>query len=105
MISDQEYAERYCLSEIFNPQGPDFHWLGSEVVETQEPTLIDARARQFQIDCQPVLHDPRSFLRFYNVTMVLWNEKLRPDWQIDPLLVKKIEQGEGWSLWGVTTGT
>lgn len=101
MISDREYAERYCLSEMFAGSGPDLHWLGSEVVETQDPARIAERARQFEIDCRLVSRDPRSYLWLYAVRWVLWNEKLRPDWTMDPRFITRVQQGDGWSLWRV----
>ncbi len=99
LVSDTEYAQRYCLSEL--PAAADLDWLAREVVERLNPSEIAARTAQFRIACDSVLRFPRIALRRYGVTMLLWNETLRPDWRIDPQLFTKTLQGEGWSLWTV----
>ncbi|MBI5794082.1 hypothetical protein HZA87_03280 [Candidatus Uhrbacteria bacterium] len=101
LVSNQEYAERYCLTEIFDPSGPDLRWLGSEVTEDQNPLTIAQWQETFGDICKPVLKNPATFLKKYNVTFLLWNEKLRPEWKIDQRLFTQVKSGEGWSVWKV----
>ncbi|MEK7137669.1 MAG: hypothetical protein AAB853_05295 [Patescibacteria group bacterium] len=98
-IRNEEYAERYCLSEFFEPSGPDFTWLGSEVVERKEPEKIAERAKFFENVCAPILKDPSEALRRYNVSLILWNERLRPNARPTLPGIEIMEQGDGWSLW------
>ena len=102
LMSDEEYVERYCLSELPHPTGPDILWLADEVVERNTPGELHARIAQFSSLCERVRAGPRMMLRKYAVAKLLWNERLRPDWVIDPHLFQKIAQGEGWSLWRAT---
>ncbi len=99
VISNQEYAERYCLTEIFSPDGPDVRWLGSEVTEDQNPVTITEWEGKFAAICRPVRKNPKAFLQQYHVSLLLWNEKLRPEWKIDQKLFTKLKSGEGWSVW------
>lgn len=98
LISDQEYAERYCLSEMFNPAGPDLAWLAREVVETGDPAEVERRRAQFAAICSPVRQNRPSFLKQYGVDLILWNERLHPEWHI-PSSYTLRSRGSGWSLW------
>lgn len=98
LIGDEEYAERYCLSELFNPAGPDLTWLAREVVETGDGAEIERRRAQFAAICAPVREHHRTFLRKYGVDFVLWNERLHPEWHISSAY-KLQKRGAGWSLW------
>ncbi len=99
LVSDQEYVERYCLSEAFSQGGPDLQWLASEVVETKQEDLIAAKKIEFKSFCDPVLTDPQKFLKKYDVHFLLWNERLRPDFGIKIGSFRLQERGSGWSLW------
>ncbi len=101
LVSDTEYVQRYCLSELPSRSGPDLDWLSREVVERPNPEELSLRRRQFEALCQPILSQPKIALQRYGVTALLWNEALRPDWKIDATLFQREVQGEGWSLWRV----
>lgn len=99
IVSDTEYVERFCLSELMNPAGPDLTWLAHEVVEIPSVHDYAAREAQFRAACTPVRAHPKDFLKKYRVTKLLWNETLRPEWKINAALFKKEISGSGWSLW------
>ncbi len=98
LISDEEYAERYCLSEMFSPAGPDLLWLSREVVETGDSAEIERRRAQFAAICAPVRQHPRTFLKKYGIDLILWNERLHPEWHI-PSSYTLRSRGTDWSLW------
>ncbi len=98
LVSNREYAERYCLSELFSPNGPDLEWLASEVVETKAKDLIAAKKTEWQEICAPVLKEPEKFLTKYNVKWLLWNERLHPEWK-NIRFFHEVQRGNGWSLW------
>jgi len=101
VMSDAEYAERYCLTEIFTPGGPDIDWLVREVMERPDDKEFTRRKKQFTDVCAPIRRSPDQYLKKYNITKLLWNEKLRPEWKIDQVKFKKIAGGEGWSVWEI----
>lgn len=98
LVSDREYVERYCLSELFSPSGPDLTWLASEIVETKQEDLIAAKKIEFLSYCDSVLQSPEKFLEKYDVQWLLWNERLYPEWKIIRFFVR-VQGGNGWSLW------
>lgn len=104
LISTTEYAERYCLTTLF---APDAHpeWVADTLVETgrlgrARQDELHAERLQITTDaCTRIRNNPKQWLEHYAVTELLWDEKDHPEWNIDPLLFEKMEQGEGWSLW------
>ena len=101
LITDREYAERFCLSELPAAGGPDFAWLAKEVVEGLDPVSVAERRRQFAGLCESVLANPHDALMRYDIDTLLWNERMHPDWRIDKTLFLPEEQGDGWSVWKV----
>lgn len=102
LISDAEMAERYCLSELFSPTPPEAYRalymeynavLDSPAMREHEHTLV-------QDACERVRINPLSSLRTYGVTHVLWNQVLKPDWNIllYPLPLQVIASSDEWLL-------
>jgi len=100
-FTNEEYVERYCLSRLFDPKGPDLHWMARELVQYRSAHLIPERVERYKPLCDRMRANPKPMLEKYGVTRLLWNEKRHPDWDIDERLFQKTEQGEGWSLWNV----
>lgn len=104
LISTQEYAERYCLSDLFTM---DSHpqWIAYILQETgrlgrdREKELYAERLATATAACLHVREDPVRYIKQYGVTLLLWDEKDHPEWLIDPALFTLEKQGEGWSLW------
>lgn len=99
LISDEEYAQRYCLTELFNPAGPDIDWLAHEVVERPSGEDYAQRREQFAAICDPIRASPGNYLKKYGVSKLLWNERLRPEWRIDQRRFARVQRGDGWSVW------
>lgn len=104
LISTREYAERYCLTDMFNPVA-DPAWLPNMLHELSR--LGTARAEELRTErldittdaCLDVRSYPKEFLQDYGVTLLLWDEKDHPEWKINPSLFTLETQGDGWSLW------
>ncbi len=102
LVSNQEFAERYCLTELPNPTGPDIRWIAWETLQIRAQDLLPKRMNEFQAVCDDFLMDPRAALEKYRVDYLLWNQRERPTWKIDEELFTKVEEGEGWSLYRVS---
>ena len=101
LVSNTEFAERYCLSELPSPQGPDIAWITWEATQVQSRHLYPEREREFQAVCAALLEDPAAALQKYAVDYLLWNKRKRPEWVIDETLFSFVAEGEDWSLWKV----
>ena len=99
LMSNEEFAERYCLSEVFSSTGADEEFFVFESLQYRGMYLAPERRRMVRQACRNVRRSLAYFLDTYAVELILWNEKSRPDWIIDPTLFEKTDQGEGWSLW------
>ena len=105
LVSFTELAERYCLTQLVRGSPPDTTWLGHNVEEQSRTGRVKAReilARDLVLTaeaCERVTNDPRSILQKYGVTMVLWDEKNHPEWNISEKYFSESEKGLGWSLW------
>lgn len=105
LISTEEFAERYCMTEAFEPGGADPAWIPSMLHELSR--LGRARAEELRAErqriaedaCRRVREDLPGALDRYAVTMLLWNEKARPDWTIDTRFFALDRRGDGWSIW------
>lgn len=104
LINNEEFAERYCLSELASPLGPDIYRIASEAAHIRIRHLLPEREREFRAICEKLLHDPREALTRYGVDLLLWNQHEYPLWKIPLELFERIAQGEGWSLWKVKDG-
>lgn len=108
LITDEEYAERACLSEIFAPQPIDYEGL---VVHAEEKLKVirgqqteekyQQKVHEANAVCDAVRSDPQMYMGKYGVTRILWNQKERPEWRIDETLFTQIAEGEGWALYRV----
>lgn len=105
-ISTEEYSRRYCLSEIFD-ENMDENWVGNILYEWIAPgrdAVENYRTRNKNIthnECAKVRSNLSETLREFNVTVLLWNERLRPDWKLDPHIFSLRERGNGWSVWNI----
>lgn len=105
LVTDEEYAERACLSEVFASEPIDYEGL---VVHAEEKLKV-IRNQQTEEDyrkkvddantiCAAVRKDPQTYIDKYGVTMLLWNKNARPEWEIDETLFESVSEGEGWIL-------
>jgi hypothetical protein len=103
LISDEEMAERYCLSEeLFSMDPPRSHRalymeynavLDSSEMRAKEKELVDAA-------CARVRADPEASLRQYGVTHVLWNFAIKERWNVTQhhFPLKVVAASESWAL-------
>ena len=102
LISDEDMAERFCLSELFSPSPPDAYRaiymeynavLDSQAMRERERTLVRAA-------CGRVREEPLPSLRKYGVTHVLWNRSRRPEWNVllYDLPLEVVANGDAWLL-------
>jgi len=101
LISNREFAERYCMSELPSPEGPDINWIAWEAVQIRLQDMLPEREKEFKKYCDILFYDKEMALRKYEVDLLLWNEHERSDWIIDKKLFTKTQEGDGWSLWAV----
>ena len=103
LISDEEFAERYCLTLLPIPPNErhiedSTHLLYFE----QRQRSQDVRDREVQMvkyACSRMDKDPNGFLKKYGVDYLFWNEKSNPSWNVTKLKkvrLEKIETGNGW---------
>ena len=107
LIPTREYAERWCLSEVLGHGHRDLTWIAyilnelSSAGRREATRFYDQNRRTTAEACTWVeSHLPEALAR-YHVTLLLWNERSRPDWQIPSSLFRLRLRGEGWSLWEV----
>ncbi len=104
LISTDEYAERYCVSELFD-QVSHPEWIAYILQETgrlgrvREKEMYNERLATATAACLRVRMDPVQYIKKYGITLLLWDEKHHPEWMIDPTLFKIQKQGDGWSIW------
>lgn len=107
LVSNQEYIERYCLSEALSKNPIDTEYIpdfnkelsraGREMTE-----LHTMRMREMTEGiCPMVDQDIPLYLQKYEVDSVLWNEKEKPDWDLNQPYLKLREKGDGWSVYDV----
>jgi hypothetical protein len=107
LMSTDEYAARYCLSELPTVPSVDGSWVSerlqefSRIGQVQIAETLRTNADIAKHACCMVRAVPDAFLTQFGVTKLLWNEVEHPEWAIDQTLFSKAEQGEGWSLWNV----
>lgn len=107
LIPTAEYVERYCLSEALTTGPIDTRWLADFQEEQSRAGIEHTRAlyekhlSMTEESCPYVQTHLKEMLAKYRVTRVLWNERRRPSWKLDPALFTLDVQGDGWSLWSV----
>ena len=101
LVSNREFAERYCLTEVFNSAGPDIFWIAREATHTRAQSFLPEREREFGEVCAALLANPVAALREYGVDFLLWNERERPTWKVDEDLFTQIANGEDWRLYRI----
>lgn len=106
MISDEEYAQRFCLTVAFDPDPTseisELHAFlrGQPPVQQAERDELAARFdRLINESCRLVRSDIESFLQQFGVDQLLWNERLNPDSLPPTNLFQRQHQGGGWSIW------
>lgn len=111
LLSHQEIAERYCLTQIAllpKERRPEdelvlvygaaydaiFDLAERQRVRTQELKLVSDV-------CTEVDLHVADFLKHYGVQYILWDQKRHPQWRIERLglRLKQMEKGEEWRLW------
>ncbi len=110
LISDAEYADRFCTSEMYStlpapvPTLIPVTELHLRVLRGQETQAnYEAYVQKIEDRCAEVRRDTRTALDTYQVDYVLWNEKTRPDWKPSTRDLKRVRSGSGWSLWAPVT--
>ncbi len=102
-IPDSEIAERYCVSELFDPHMPDpYRTIYIEYNRILDSPPVRAREQQLVKEaCNRVRADPKTYLEQYRVTHVLQNFYERPYWKVDARRygLRLIGSGSGWLLW------
>jgi hypothetical protein len=105
LMSTREFAERYCLSEALAPGPTSAEWIGKELTEWSragQEQIMENRDRDLTIGREACAwvdaHLEEAFAKM-GVTMILWNERNRPNWEIPETLFTKSASGDGWSLW------
>lgn len=108
LISDEEYIDRACVSELFSPTMVDFKALVTyaeahlRVLRKQETVeRYEQRLREAEERCTALRSDPLPALQTYHITHLLWDEMRVPSWVIDRRFFQQIATGEGWSLWSI----
>lgn len=102
LISDEEMAERYCVSNVFSVKPPD-PYRALYIEYRAELDAPEARAREQDLvnaACARVRADPLSYLRKYDVTHILWNHHLNEEWNIlqYKLPLNALESSSDWIL-------
>lgn len=114
LIPHTEIAERYCLTVLpLSPQerhSAEQEWLiypDAVRAFAGDPSVREREVAMVEEACNRIDRDPVTYLKKYGVTTIFWDEKLNPQWDLRRLKVplKKVEQGEGWSLWSPTAGS
>jgi hypothetical protein len=107
LVSNQEYIERYCLSEALSSSPIDAHYI-PEFNEEQSRAgremtrhIYDMFERMSKDICAKVDANVPFYLDRYEVTTVLWNSREKPDWVFSADHFKLREEGEGWQLFDV----
>lgn len=110
LISDAEYADRFCTSEMYSTLLPPVSTLipvtelHLRVLRKQETEAnYQAYVERMEDHCAQIRRDTRAALDMYKIDYVLWNEKTRPDWKLGTRDLKKVRSGSGWSLWAPVT--
>jgi hypothetical protein len=107
LLSFPELAERYCLTRFMTGKPADTEWLAYNVQElsgagqTATLTKVERDKVLTKDACVEVYARPKETLQKFGVTLVLWDEKNYPDWEIPPAIFQETEKGAGWSLWKV----
>jgi hypothetical protein len=104
LISDADLAERYCVSEMFDPSPLPARVLSIEYNRVlQSPEYQSYEQGLLTSACARVKKDPLAYLKKYGVTRILWNQVNRPQWQIDAkaLHLTPDGSGESWKMWKV----
>jgi len=101
LVSNEEFAERYCLTEAFAPRGPDILWLAREATHTRATEFLSDREEEFGKICSDFLSDLPAALRKYDVDLLLWNKRERPEWKIDEKLFMQIANSDTWALYRI----
>jgi len=112
LMSHKEIAERYCLTQL--PLAPEERriaeqkWLiypDAVSAFKDNPSVREEEVNMVEEACARADRDPKTFLRAYGVSTVLWDEKHQPTWDLKRLKVKleKTAASVGWSLWRLRT--
>ena len=107
LISTQELAERFCLTEAFSRKSPqelatyfaDFQKEHSRAGAEQTEALFKKHRSLILERCPYVRSHVPEMLTKYGVTTLLWNTSEAPGWIIPDELFKVRGQGEGWVLY------
>lgn len=107
LVSNQEYIERYCLSEALSTAPIDTEYIpdfnkelsraGREMTELHTQRLRDMT----ESICPQVDANIPFYLKRYEVSTVLWNETEKPDWDVNQSYLRLREKGDGWSVFDV----
>lgn len=107
LLTHRQLAEHFCLTQL--PVPPEErriaereHLLWPDANGAfRNPAIRAEEVRLVEEVCAELDRDPAGSLRRHGVTTILWDERGRPEWQLDRLQIPltKVVQAEGWSLW------
>ena len=107
LISDQEYAERYCLPLVGLSKGErdqiiaEERWLLYFEVKDLTEGLRNREVEIVTAACDSLAKDIGEALEQYEIDLLFWDEVQYPD--RDPanlgISLEKLAIGQGWSLW------
>ncbi len=108
LMTHQEIASRFCLTQL--PLDPNLRNI-SERRHLVYPDAVsafggDTRAKEEAMvfaACKEVDLDPSVSLETFEVSHILWNTALEPDWDLSRLNIKldEIAANEGWVLYRI----
>jgi len=103
LMSDKEFAERYCLVTLpLKERGIEDEYFLLYFEHRGRSDEIRQRELKMVWDaCARVDANPQKYLQIYGVDYLLWDEKRQPKWHMSPFRPFLVEKGEGWSLWKV----
>lgn len=107
LVPFTELAERHCLIQFSTGKKADVEWLPLDVKElsaagkAQVESVLERDFALTKKACDDVYADPKSALVRYHATLLLWDEKNYPDWEIPEKYFTVSEKGSGWSIWQV----
>lgn len=106
LVTDEELAERYCLSIIGFPRE---QWVTPSAMLISPAAARAVPARRIEEEqlirrtCEFVAKNLPSYIEKYGIDAVAINEDANPVWDISRfrLPLEKVATGSGWTLWGL----
>ncbi|MCF7845145.1 MAG: hypothetical protein K9M03_04955 [Kiritimatiellales bacterium] len=113
LMTHEEIAERFCMTQIpvdFADRHLEkrIHLIWPDSNRVFADTIPSIREQELILvykACEKIDKNPAEHLKKFDVDYILWDEKRQPDWDLKRFRVplEKVVQGEGWSLWGISS--